>query len=373
MVLAGLKGDFEFESFIDYLKNANIQSNEEIRILAYISDLTPEDLFDSIKRFNGFRIKQLGEITEVSVDKTKEKYSETGDDITSYSYYYCYYEFKKNLLLCFTTDTIEEIDKTLEKFINHKKNIFPLWIPPLLFDEIRRDITNTYSNTIISEFHASTFNRNMENVIRENYNRYFKYIGDDGKFTLDEISRAYGILPTSILFNILNIVKFRITNKGRFTFIHGNIHYLFEIINSVLSKVMETKNIIGKSKIEIIPVNMGRRNLMLRNVIPIDIKFSREIEYTELEQILENMVDEDFNFEMIDFSLIPGSIHLSGTIIDKNKNAAFYITGNSEKITLSPKEDTRFDSLMQFYRLVVNKLDLKAKINLTESLSAGKL
>ncbi len=376
MPLQGLTGKLTFESFLDSVKLHHRNTNEEIRILAYVSNLTPERLFDSMKRFQTFNVTELGEIVEVRVERLSSSDSgsalgeKSNDSETALakisstsSTYYCHFNRRRGLLLCFTTDTLEEAGRTMDRFVNHTNGIFPLWIHPITFDKIRREIQNTNPDSIISEFHAHRYKTDGEDVIRPNYEeRYFKYMADDGRFTLDELSRAYGVLPTSILFNILNVCKFRITNMGRFAFAHGNLDFLFNIINEVLAKALETKALIEKAKIEFIPVNMGKKEVRLPKVIPIDIVFSREIDFSEVERLVDNMSGEDFNFEIFDMLLMPGSIHLSGTIVDRNKNIGFNITGNSEKITLSPRKDTNFDSMMQFYKMITERLDLKAEI-----------
>jgi hypothetical protein len=377
MPLQGLAGKHTFESFLDLVKVHHRNTNEEIRILAYVSNLTPERLFDSMKRFPTFNVTELGEIVEVRIERSSSSDSESkpreeessdtetasAQTSTATSTYYCHFNRKRGLLLCFTTDTLEEAGRTMDRFVNHTNGIFPLWIHPITFDKIRREIQSKNPDSIISEFHAHRYKMNGEDVIRPNYEeRYFKYMADDGRFTLDELSKAYGVLPTSILFNILNVCKFRITNMGRFAFAHGDLDFLFNIINEVLAKVLETKALIEKAKIEFIPVNMGKKEVKLPKVIPVDIVFSREIDFSEVERLVDNMSGEDFNFEIFDMLLMPGSIHLSGTIVDRNKNIGFNITGNSEKITLSPRKDTNFDSMMQFYKMITERLDLKAEI-----------
>ncbi len=101
---------------------------------------------------------------------------------------------------------------------------------------------------------------------------------------------------------------------------------------------MRTKKIIDEVKTEYVPINMGIKEVKLAKVVPLTIQFSREIDYSEMQNLLENMTSDDFNFEIFDMSLIPGSIHLSGTVIDRNKNQGFNITGSARKITLSARE-----------------------------------
>jgi hypothetical protein len=370
MPLADLSGNFTFESFLEQLKVHHNETNEEIRILAYITDLDPKALFDSMKRF-GFETLSRGSVIEVKVPVTTtsgDGYPFSNKLMNSYVCYYCHYNYKKNLLLCFTSETLEIASKTMDKFVDQKSRVSPLWIHPLTFNTLYRQIIAKNPNTIISEFHASRYHIYGEEVIRESFDRYFRYIGDDGRYTLDDISKSYGVLPTSIQFFIPNSSKFRITNMGKFTFTHGDIDLLFEIINDILSRVLETKSIIDKAKIEFIPINMGKKEVTLPNLIPLDIVFSREIDYVEMEKLLDNMGGEDFNFEIFDMLLAPGSICLSGTILDRNKNIAFNITANLEKITLSPRKDTYFDSMLQFYKLITERLDLNARINLPDQI-----
>lgn len=360
MPLSDLEGKFTFESFLARLKTHCLNTNEEIRILAYVTDLKPEELFDSMKRF-GFIVSDHGDIIEVRANYI------TMGNIESYSTYYYRYDFKSSLLLCFTSDTLEVASKTMDRFVNQKHRIYQLWIHPLEFSKICQKIIRENENTIINEFHASRFRVDGEKVIREDYPRYFQYNGDDGRYTLEEITKAYGVLPTSIQFIIPNVCKFRITEMGRFTFVYGNIDFLFDIINDILTHVLIAKSIIDKAKIEFIPVNMGIREVRLPKLVPLDIVFSREIDYSEVEQLINNMTGEAFSFEIFDMALIPGSIHLSGTIVDKNKNIAFSITGNSNKVTLSPRKDTSFDSMMEFYKMVTERLDLKAKLEVPQT------
>jgi hypothetical protein len=367
MSLGGLSGKHTFESFLDVLKMHHRDTGDEIRIMAYVSDFSPSELVDVMSRHHDFHVKELGDIIEVKVEApiTDEKTDEQPSDKPADDTYYCHYNYKNSLLLCFTTATLDVAEKAIGKFVRRTSRIFPLWIHPLTFDMIRRQIVAENSAAIITEFHARRYRTDGEDVIRAEYEgRYFKYMGDDGRPTLDEISRAYGVLPISIVFNILNVCKFRITHVGEFVFIHGDLDFLFGIINMVLSKVLETKKVIEKAKIEFIPVNMGKREIKLPKVIPVDIVFSREVDFPEMDKLIDDMSGEDFNFEIFDMSLIPGSIHLSGTILDRNKNIAFNITGNSDKITLSPRKDTNFDSMMQFYKMITEKLDLKAEVRI---------
>jgi hypothetical protein len=280
------------------------------------------------------------------------------------SIYHCNYNYERNLLICFTSEALEETDKTIGKFVEQRNRITSLWISPVVFDKITRQIIRQNEGSIISEFHASRFVAKQEQVIRGNFDRYFRYTGDDGRYTLDEISRTYGILPTSVKVTVPNICKFWITNKGKFTFIHGNIDFLFDVINNILSHVLKAKSLIDKTKMEFIPVNMGKREVRLPKVVPAEIIFSREIDYSEIEMLLDNMKGEDFNFEIYDMLLMPGSVHLSGTIADRNKNGSFNITGSLNKLTLSPRQDTSFDSMLQFYEMVVEKLDLNAQLQI---------
>lgn len=364
MPLLGLEGKFTFESFLTRLKTHCLTTNEEIRILAYVTDLDPKELFESMKRF-GFMVSDLGDIVEV-----KTNYTKINDNLEIYSTYYYRYDFSKNLLLCFTSDTLEEARITMDKFVNQKYRISQLWIHPVEFNKISQKIIRENENTIINEFHVSRYRVDGEKVIRGDYlSRYFKYMGDDGRYTLEEITRSYGVLPTSIQFIIPNVCKFRVTDMGRFTFVYGNIDFLFDIINDILTNVLTTKSIIDKAKIEFIPVNMGKREVRLPKLIPLDIVFSREIDYSEIEKLVNNMTGDVFSFEIFDMALIPGSIHLSGTIVDKNKNIAFSVTGNSNKVTLSPRKDTSFDSMLKFYEMITERVDLNAKLEVSQQLN----
>ncbi|MGI0012305.1 MAG: hypothetical protein ACREBU_02520 [Nitrososphaera sp.] len=368
MSLGDLSGSHTFESFLDLLKVHHRDTGEEIRILAYVSDLEAKDLFNYMNRYPSFSIRQLGEIIQVRIQSGSDKDEPTEEwpEAKGYqdSLYFCHYNTTKNLLLCFTTETLEMAGRTMDRFANHTSGIFPLWIHPMTLNAVRRQILADNPDSIISEFHARRFRvGDDQEVLRgEHIGRYFKYMADDGNFTLDEITKVYGVLPTSIVFNVLNICKFRINHQGKFAFIYGNIDFLFTIINDLLARVLVTKKVVDRAKTEFIPIDMGKKQVKLAKVVPLDIVFSREVDFTEMEDFLGSMSKDDFNFEILDSSMIPGSIHLSGTIVDHNKHSTFDITGNSEKITLSPGVHTSFDSMLQFYKLITEWLDVEARV-----------
>jgi hypothetical protein len=66
MPISDLDGSFTFQSFIEHLKIYHNKTNEEIRILAYITDLRREELFGSMERF-GFDVTNHGLINEVKI------------------------------------------------------------------------------------------------------------------------------------------------------------------------------------------------------------------------------------------------------------------------------------------------------------------
>lgn len=305
MPLCSLDGDFTFERFVEWLKLFYKQTNEEIRILAYITSLRSEELFNFMKRF-GFDVVLHGDIAELNasnlhIRESTESHHYSMNAKPSTSVYYCYHDYERNLFLCFTSDALEETDKTIGRFVQQRKGITPLWISPTVFDEIKNKIVRQNEDSIISEFHASRFRLNFEEVVRANYDRYFRYTGDDGRYTLNELTRAYGVLPTSLKFIIPKVCKFWITNKGKFTFIHGDIDYLFDVINDILSNILKDKSLVDKATIEFIPVNMGKKEVKLPRVVPLEIVFSREIDYSEIEKLVDNMRGEDFNFEIYEF------------------------------------------------------------------------
>lgn len=358
MHLSNLNEVFTFDSFVQCIKQYT-SKNEEIRIFAYITNLERTKLFDFMNRF-GFSIRQLGDIIELKLT--------SGEKNENDSIFYCH--IKENLVLCFTSYSFEDGEKTIDKFVSQHNGIYPLWIQPDTFDWISRSILNKDPNSMILEFHATRRHMDAssrrEKVLREDYPRYFKYLGDDGKYTFEEISKIYGVSATHFQFLIPDLCRFRITNMGRFALINGNIDFLFEVINQVLSKVLEMKSVIDRARTEFIPVNMGRREINLPKITPLNIIFGREIDFFQIEQFLNYITFEDSNFEMLDMSLLSGSVHLSGTLVDRNKNTEFSITGSTNKMTLSPREDTTFDSLLNFYRLVIERLDTDARCQVRE-------
>ena len=148
MPLSDLHDNSTFESFLEQLKVHHNKTNEEIRILAYITDLDAKELFDSMMRF-GFETSSRGSIMEVKVTiniPTEEDYLFSNKLMNNYISYYCHYNYKENLFLCFTSETLEVASKTMDKFVNQKSRITLLWIHPLTFNTLYRQIITILNN-----------------------------------------------------------------------------------------------------------------------------------------------------------------------------------------------------------------------------------
>ncbi len=57
---------------------------------------------------------------------------------------------------------------------------------------------------------------------------------------------------------------------------------------------------------------------------------------------------------------------LSCRVVDEKTGGVFNLSTDGEIFVLTPKYDTGFDSLMRFYRFLVEKIDSDAKIQIDD-------
>jgi hypothetical protein len=343
-----------YASLIEHLKFWQSTTGQDLRIVTYVSELEKSDLKESLTR-RGFRVEDSGEILRVEAGYSKEN-----EPISTT--FYCYYDESRGIFLAFTSDPSEAISRTLGEWVKYQRKLYHLWVNPIYFTDVSNKVLNENPGTIIPAFNAKRYPwSKFDRVVRPEFERSFEYHGDDGRFALEEMSHFYGVLPTAIDFQVPRHARFRMTNDGLFTFKGGNLDFVFNIINEILSLVMREKRIMNEAKYEFIPVEGGTTGLQLVNLVPVSVEFGRAITYDESSDLMEALRKSDF--EIYDVAREKGSLHLSGTIYDKQKRSTIDLTGTADRLTLSPHGDVKFDSFMRLYRVLSDTIDVEATMS----------
>jgi hypothetical protein len=125
-----------------------------------------------------------------------------------------------------------------------------------------------------------------------------------------------------------------------------------------LGIVLAIRKIIEDSRLDLIPVRMTKKELKVPILVPWSIKFSKPLEYTDGEALVEQL--ERTNFTLLNPILAHGSLLLDATIVDEKKKSIFSISTGSDKMIIAPRYNVSFDSFLRFFQAIVERIDPEA-------------
>jgi hypothetical protein len=337
---------------------------EKLNIVCIISKFTSIEDLKPILRNNNFNfIESEKKDNFYTFITSYTKYDEKLErELKINVKYKLYIDKERDLLLFFTTSNKIDIEKTLFKLIESQYGFYYAFLSPVVFESIKDKIFSEVPNTIIPYF----------TVVRKPYYRFKCKIrpeerrsityqsGSDGRETLEEFKSFYGMLPHLIEFEIPEIARFRIDYRGIFSFYSGKIEYIDDLINFIVSTIIRSKNIIEKSKIDVIEVKTENKKILVPKASSWSIKFSNPIKFEEVENLI--VLLSKGNFTVADSYTEKGSLLWSATVLDYQKNSIFSIKSNGEKLTVLPRYEPKFDSLLRFFHFFLENFDSNAII-----------
>lgn len=351
---------FIFEEYFDFIQN-NIKdimtARREVKVAFFITEFDSlEDIVRMFRRYSA-EFKYYGDILEIMLP---------------YEYFnkmykmrlHAYFRKDEKLLILFSVADSEEF-KEIDKIINNTREIYYLWVSPKSFDKIKGHILSKHLDAKITEFWAkrSLIDKYKCNI-RPEYRRTFHYFGADGKDALDELKYYYGVLPTSIKFEIPKKVTFLVTNKGKFTLKSArkdSLSYLFEIMEIVLKEALYLRGIIEKCKFDLGVITTAKKEIKVPIIESGIIHLTKSINAKDVEAVINRLRSEE-KFVITDKILAEGSLLFSATLIDENKKTIFDLSARTNSITLVPKFNPSFDSLFRFYQFIVENIDSEAEL-----------
>jgi hypothetical protein len=299
---------------------------------------------------HGFQVKPLGELRELQTvfvnPVTDEKIPVN---------YFAHLDEEKQLLTCFTQATSEQIQDTIAP-LSGEIGIYHLWISPIAFDQIKSMILGEHPYARIKRFHADRHPAvGFPAKLRPEVNRSFTYRGEDGKETLEELRYHYGVLPRYIDFSIPGLADFRANNRGIFHYLAGQLDCMFGYAERAVNLVIQVREILEHSKLEVIPLTTERGSRRVPYIVPWWINFKRTMDVRDGELLLEQL--EDRKFSAYDTVVTEGSVHLDATVLDEQKRSIFMISSDGRHMGVTPRYQTGFDSFLRFYESVAEYFD----------------
>jgi hypothetical protein len=350
--------NYSIESFYKVLTSRP----EEFRMMkilclnAYFKSWAPPDKFltlDGIFRKHGFSLRQMGEIMELETTYVDPETEETVP-VT----YYAYLSPEDQILRCFTMASTREIEKTIEP-LSVESGLYHLWISPSAFEQIKNVILSERPHTKITFFSATRKpSMGFRGKIRPDVERTIMYYGDDGKETLEELKYYYGVVPRTIEFHIPGIVDMQIAARGIFTYLRGELDFLLNFSERAIEIALEVRRILERSRLDTVSVRTARKELKVPYMVPWIVDFSQPLDSSGCEILMEELSKNQFT--LYNHIMVEGSLRFDATVVDETKKSIFEISATKDRMIVSPRYETQFDSFLRFLETVVENFDPNA-------------
>ncbi len=337
------------------------------KILCLTTDFVEfAELKKKLALFNYRRI-QYGEVVEIILDLEKKKENKTPraeiEDL-----FKGYIVKHNNLFLFFSNENVDDIRKYfINYFLKKVKNIYYLWIPKKILEDLIVEFENKYEKMFITKFFSE---RNLldttKSHFREETKRRIEYIGDDGLETLKELNYYYGVRPYIADFDIIEKCAFSINCEGFFRYEFGDLHFLIKIINKTYNKVYDILTITKSSSYKEVPIR--ELELTTLKIQPIVVKFNKfELNIDNFEIFSQNL--NEAGFDIFNTYMKSGSIKMHSKVIDTNKKAIFNISSGGKELVITPQYKTTFDTIFRLLEVISEKIDSELEYSLYRRVS----
>jgi len=339
-----------FDEVSQKLKN---DKRKKFRVLCLNTDLDKSILKKVFQK--EFDVSEQGDFLELFT--TYEKYEQEKK-----VFIYPFFSDELEAMVLFTLASSDELSKTIGPLVESTEGIYNLWIPPFYFEKIQEDIRNLESSklTYFSFENFATDRKGIEVGKKEG-----KYRGNDALAKLEEWKKKDDIKPIAMEFEIPRKTNIKVNNRGEFTILNQkdlhirreNIKFFYEkIIRKSIEKLSKMNQEIKTSTLDVIETEEGQR--LQEKELHIELK--NPLDYDEADNFIEQM--ESSNFVPFDYSTSKGSLIMEGNIADEKSGGILSLSSDGKTFLLLPKFDTKFDTLLRFYRFLIEKVDSHAQI-----------
>lgn len=351
--------EYSVDGFINYLMEHSDEIFEEDQRKNWLKIycILVSDTSWQTTLFKANEIAQLGEIFKAT---PKPDSSDVAEEL------YYIVEYSPGLLLLFTTANNVKYKKSLGTRIKRCRGITPMWIKPEFFRRFWKETIKQSNGGFVYRF--TSRRRLLDDTpckIRPNFERRFNYTGDDGTQTMEEIEEMYGVTPTSVYIKVSESLQVHLTEEGLFSAQEASstaLSLFFNYLNAIKEPILKMRLVSKSLKFDIV---FGESNLKSASVDAGIIKlYNREINA----YMVENLTKELQDFSFIDKNIESGSLSFTATVIDENKGSVFDISASESKILIVPKYRVTFESLLGFYRGIVESIDEQAELSIIDDI-----
>lgn len=312
----------------------------------------------------------LGHIAELFPDSfAKTKKGEFYELSTSYVkwnrkfevYLYLFEHPEHGLPILFTLNSAEDIRRTTKSVIIGAEELYNLWLPPNKIETLKEEFL-AQEGSRLTEFRAKKFTseRRYEKERRPEIQRKPTYEGEDAAQTLEEWKMLYGVSPTKLHIEIPTEAEFHFSNEGEFVLTKGDSTFFYEeIVSSAIGAMKSMNDTIQASHMDLVEKN-GVQTIEKQSL---EITVNNPLDYDDYTQLHDQMKEAEFY--PYHLNKARGSLLLNGRIVDEENGGMLSISSDGETFSILPEYDSGFDSIMRFYRFVIEKVDSDADVQLT--------
>jgi hypothetical protein len=247
--------------------------------------------------------------------------------------------------------------------IESTENLYPLWLRPEEISELRQEILEM-EGVRLTGFEYDTFGRDQhdESERRPGHRREGSHEGDDALDILEDMKIDYGITPTQLRFSLPSEGEFQISNDGEFVMKSGKTEFLYrDVVERTLEKAIPISEKAQESELKIV----SKEGIETVEEKPLAMEIGDSLDYEDVDTLISSMKESDFY--PFDYQADRGSLLLSGRIIDEQNGGMLSISTDGQTLTILPRYDSGFDSLLRFYRFIIEEVDPTTSIEVLDA------
>lgn len=337
----------------DFLLAARERMRDDGRINFSVVCLTSElEWDDFLTRCRGwFDIEEQGDFYELHATYTKHN-----KKFDVFLYLFRHPETSSPTFL--TLNSHDDFHRTADSMITRAEGVYSMWFPPDEMTLLKERILGEEGSRLV-KFEGEKFGRDRkyEEERRPGTRREGEYKGNDAADTLEERKKEYGITPTHLYVEWPTKGDFHFRDEGEFVLTRGDPEYFFkEVVTPGLNEVEPLNTAIKASELHIVE-QQGVQQIQKETL---EIELTKPLEYKEADDLINQMKDD--GFFPYSYQAAQGSLLLNGRIVDEANGGMISLSTDGEILSILPRYESGFDSLLRFYRFVVEQVDADATV-----------
>lgn len=308
--------------------------------------------------FSEAELRKMGDLSEIQLTRDSE-IAEGGRDERYYAI-----EFRKGLLLFFTSAIQEGFEATLGTRIRKTRGVTQAWISPPLFQRVWQSVLERHGGYVYRFTSRRAPLDDTPARLRPAYKRRFSYTGDDGTQVVKELQAEYGVTPESMYLRISPDLVVQLTNLGLFSAREISplaLEIFFGILTMTMDELISTKTTSERLSFDVANM-LGEASLpLVASIVAGKIALGTKPLTADL---VDDFVSNAEDFSFLDTRVKEGSLGYSATVVDEVKGSVFDVSVTESEISLIPKYNWTFESFIGFLKAVREQLDERATLSL---------